>query len=548
MNNKIIRRFIDVGGRAVHMRIMGSGPPALFVHSSPANSFYVVNDMATVADSYTCFAFDTPGFGLSDALPGDTLTVAQLADALAETLEAVGMPPCPVFGTHTGASIALELGMRHPHRVTGLVLDGLASFTQAEYDAMFGDYFTKFPPDPLGGHYSSLWTRFRDQSTWFPWSARSPDALNESDLYPPIANHRWLTMYFDAAETYTPAYRAALSYREGPAQIGALTLPAIFSAIESDMLHPHLDRIAPQRADQEIRQVGDSVPDRRELTREGFARFGSPGEPPALPSAMRTTSRIARQFIDVGDTQILVRSVGDPGDPTALIVHDVPGDGGSVESRMLGLAGAHFVIAFDLPGCGETAALDAPSIADIAALLWRACDAIERPSAELFGIGFGSSVAIEMAASAPDRTNSLTLDGVLLADDAERDDLRAHFVPPITIDADGSHWFRTWQMIRDMGIWWPWFAPTRANLRRVEADFDAVSLHKRTCATMRQPGMHAGVVHAALDQDAVARLRHYSGPVRCIANSVQPLATAFDGRARNVLGQASWIDAREIGL
>ena len=78
------------------MRIMGNGPPALFVHSSPANSSYVVNDMASVADSFTCFAFDTPGFGLSDALPGDILTVAELADALAETLNAIGMPmrPC----------------------------------------------------------------------------------------------------------------------------------------------------------------------------------------------------------------------------------------------------------------------------------------------------------------------------------------------------------------------------------------------------------------------------------------------------------------------
>lgn len=545
---KITRRFIDVGGRAVHMRIMGSGPPALFVHSSPANSSYVVNDMAAVAERYTCFAFDSPGFGLSDALPGDTLTVAELADALAETLDAVGMPPCPVFGTHTGASIALELGMRHPGRVTGLVLDGLASFTQAEYDAMFGDYFTKFPPDPLGGHYSSLWTRFRDQSTWFPWSARAPEALNESDLYPPMANHRWMTMYFDAADTYTPAYRAALSYRDGPAQVAALTLPAIFTAIESDMLYPHLDRIAPRRADQEIRRVGDSLPDRRALTGEGFARFGSPHHSPTLSGAPRASTRIVRQFIDVGDTQLLVRSIGNPADPTSLILHDVPGDGGSVEARMTALAGNRFVIAFDLPGCGETPALDKPDIGEIAQLLWQGCDAIAGSSVELFGVGFGSSVAVEMAARAPDRVVSLTLDGLLLADSTERDDLRAHFAPPITIDADGSHWFRTWQMIRDMGIWWPWFRPTRANLRRVAADYDAVSLHRRTCATMRQPGRHIDLVHAALDQDALARLSQYTGPVRCIAKSVEPLATAYNSRARTVLAQATWIDAKEAGF
>ena len=97
-------------------------------------------------------------------------------------------------------------------------------------------------------------------------------------------------------------------------------------------------------------------------------------------------------------------------------------------------------------------------------------------------------------------------------------ELRAHFAPPITIDADGSHWFRTWQMIRDMGIWWPWFAPTRANLRRVEADFDAVSLHTahlRDDAPARDA--RAGIVHAALDQDAAgsAKTIFGSGSLYC---------------------------------
>lgn len=539
---KISRRFADVNGRTVHMRIMGNGPPALFVHSSPANSFYVVKDMEVVADSYTCFAFDTPGFGLSDALRGDELTVADLADALAETLDAIGMPPCPVFGTHTGASIALELGIRHPARVTGLVLDGLASFTQAEYDALFGEYFTKFPPDPLGGHYSSLWTRFRDQSTWFPWSARSPDFLNESDLTTPSSTHQWLTMYFDAADTYAPAYRAALSYRDGPAQVQRLSVPAIFTAIESDMLYPHLDRIAPVRADQETRRVGDSLADRRALTREGFERFGSPGPIPSLHKQLRSSTSVARQFVDIDDHQLLVRFMGDPERPTALIVHDVPGSGESVEAHMRHLSADHFVIAFDLPGCGETQPVEPCDIEAVAQLLWRGVDGLGRNGLHLFGVGFGSSVAVEMAAIEPERTESLTLDGLLLADEAERADLRAHFAPPITVEADGSHWFRTWQMIRDIGIWWPWYRPTRAALRRVEADFDAVSLHRRTCATMRQPGQHKDIVDAALDQDAVVRLRDYGKPVYFKRSSLNPLATAYGQRMRQTFPDAEWID------
>lgn len=527
------------------MRITGHGPPALFVHSSPANSFYVVKDMEVVADRYTCFAFDTPGFGLSDALPKDELIVAELADALAETLEIIAMPPCPVFGTHTGAAIALELANRHPQRVTGLVLDGLASFTQEENDALFGEYFTKFPPDPLGGHYSSLWTRFRDQSTWFPWSARSPEALNESDLTTPNSTHQWLTMYFDAADTYAPAYRAALSYRDGPAQVQRLAVPALFTAIESDMLYPHLKRIAPARAGQDIVHVGDSLAERRQLTRKGFGRFGSAGSAPVISTHLYRSSSIARQFVDAGGQQILVRSLGNIDHPAAFIIHDVPGSSQAVEPLMHRLASDHFVIAFDLPGCGETAALEAPKMESIARLLWDVLDVLDvldRKNIELFGIGFGSSVAIEMAALEPNRSLRLTLDGLLLADQAERDDLRTNFAPPINIQPDGSHWFRTWQMIRDMGIWWPWYQPTRAALRRVEADFDAISLHRRTCETMQQPGRHKDVVDAALDHDAVAQLKNYGGPVRFVQGSLNPLATAYEARMRETFPDAEWID------
>lgn len=536
----VTRRFVDVGGRRVHGRTMGSGPPALFLHSSPANSSLVLADMATVADRYTCFAFDTPGFGLSDALPGDDLTVADLADAMAETLAAIGMPPCPVFGCHTGGSIALELASRHPEQVTGIVIDGLAVFTDEENAAILPQYFQKFPLDPLGGHYSSVWTRFRDQSTWFPWFARDPAAINENDLTSPEATNRWVSMYFDAQATYTPAYRAAMTYRDGPARVAALQVPAVFTATESDMLYPHLDRIAPARADQEIRRVGMSLERRRALTPEAFARFGSAGAPPKLSAAVGASDRVVRQFIDKSGGQLMLRSVGDPTRPPLLVIHDVPGAGGTAEAAMAALADRYFVLAFDLPGCGESAAIDTPTICDLAAASWAGCDALGLDRIALLGIGFGGAIATEMAASAPDRTSALTLDGVLLPDADARAALRRFYAPPVSIEADGSHWFRTWQMIRDIGIWWPWFTPTRTALRRVPAEFGAEALHRRTCETLRQPGGWAGIVSAVLDADTAATLDTLRIPVTFVDGSANPLATAYGDLARERFPDAGW--------
>ena len=536
------RRFIDVDGRRVHVRIMGCGPPAVFVHSSPANSSFVIPDMQPVADRLTCFAFDTPGFGLSDPLPNSELTVPQLANALAKTLTAIGMPPCPVFGCHTGAAIALELAVRHPAQVTGLMLDSLSCFTAEEFAELDSGYFTKFPLDPLGGHFSAIWTRFRDQSTWFPWFARDAAALNESDLTSPAATNRWVTMFFDAQESYTPAYRAALTYRGGPAAVRRLTVPMVLTSVESDMLYPHLARVEPAHPEQEIVLVGDSVLARRALSAATMIRFCGNGPAPIPPAAIGSSDRVLRQFVDVGENQLLLRSVGDIHNPPILLVHDVPGSSMQAETTMIRLAGKHFVVAFDLPGCGESPPLNHHTLTDYAAAIWSGVTELGLPNIALAGIGLGSSLAVEMALREPARTMSVQLDGLLLPDMDERTALRACFAPAVAIEPDGSHWFRTWQMIRDMGIWWPWFRPEHSALRRVEADFDAASLHHRTRETLRQPNGYIAYVEAALNQDAAAALNRLQVAPYFVRESLNPLATAYAAEMRRLCPAAEWVE------
>lgn len=541
-NYSITRRFVDVDGRRVHVRIMGSGPPAVFIHSSPANSSFVIPDMQSVADHFTCFAFDTPGFGLSDPLPDTVLTVPQIADAMAATLAAIGMAPCPVFGCHTGAAIALELAVRHPDQVTGLMLDSLSCFTAEEFAQLDSGYFTKFPFDPLGGHFASIWTRFRDQSTWFPWFARSPAALNESDLTSPTATNRWVTMFFDAQATYAPAYRAALTYRDGAAAISRLRVPMVLTSIESDMLYPHLARVEPRGPDQEIILVGNSVPARRALSAATMIRFSGSGAAPAPPTAIGSSDRVIRQFVDIGDSQLLVRSIGADANPPLLLIHDVPGSGMQAEGEMTRLAKSHFVIAFDLPGCGESPALCDQTLASYADFLWCGVTLLGFTRLTLAGIGFGSSLAVDMALAEPGRTVSLRLEGLLLPEPDERAELRAHFAPLVVIEPDGSHWFRTWQMIRDMNIWWPWFRPVQSALRRIEADFDAAGLHHRTRETLRQPGGHAAFVAAALGQDGADALNRLQVMPHFVRDSLNPVATAYVAEIRRLCPAAEWVE------
>ena len=78
---------------------------------------------AELAGHHPVHVVDLPGFGLSGD-PGRVLGVAEHADHLAAWLEAADLPPVAMLGNSFGCQIAVELAVRHPDWVAGLVLVG----------------------------------------------------------------------------------------------------------------------------------------------------------------------------------------------------------------------------------------------------------------------------------------------------------------------------------------------------------------------------------------------------------------------------------------
>lgn len=505
----IERAFVTVEGREVHYRRVGNGPPALFIHSSPTNSGFVVDDMLAQADRFTCFAFDTPGFGLSGPLLGETLTVADLAAATVATIDALGIGPLPIYGTHTGAAIALELGYRHPNKTTGLILDAVPIFTREEVAPFGDDYFAPLEVDLLGGHFSATWTRFRDQSMWFPWCFREPENLNPYDLLSPAEIHRWTEMFFAAAPHYKAAYPAAVRYCEGAIEAAsALTCPAVFMASETDMLRSHLDRLPPLKDYQRIADFGTDASRKREIVGEALAQFRTTANTPDLTWPIANGARPIRQFFPDGAREQMIRYAGSREKAATLLLHDVPGSSKLIEDRIVTLAANSFVIAPDLPGSGESAPLDVEAgLGDYAAAMWRLCDAVDVETVSIQGHGFSASLALEMAKLAPERVRSVAIDGLLLPDEAERAHLIRNLTPPISIEADGAHWYRTWLMLRDGLTYWPWYDRRMTALHRAPSEFDAQALHDRTAETMKQMTGYGRLIEAVLRHDAADALK-----------------------------------------
>lgn len=124
----ILTGWHDIGGRTMHSRRASPAPnhdwpTVVLVHGQVVSSRYMTPLIERLGVHFPVWAPDLPGFGRSDK-PRHVLTIRQLADALADWMEATGIAEAVLLGNSLGCQIAVECALRHPHKVVGLVLQG----------------------------------------------------------------------------------------------------------------------------------------------------------------------------------------------------------------------------------------------------------------------------------------------------------------------------------------------------------------------------------------------------------------------------------------
>jgi pimeloyl-ACP methyl ester carboxylesterase len=113
---------VEVPGASLHVETRGSGPILLTITGGPTDAG-VFDDLAgRLADRYTVVAYDQRGHSRSP-LEGarQDIPVALHADDAAAVLRSVTDEPAYVYGSSGGATIGLELLIRHPELVRRLV-------------------------------------------------------------------------------------------------------------------------------------------------------------------------------------------------------------------------------------------------------------------------------------------------------------------------------------------------------------------------------------------------------------------------------------------
>lgn len=151
----IDRQFVRLPEGLVHLRRIDgeAGMPLVVLHASPGSSRGLEPLLAALAARDGCplvLAPDTPGHGDSAALPLEKPEIADYAEALIRLLDAMGLDRVALYGAHTGARVACEVGVLFPDRVGPLLFDGIGEYS-AEMQAEFlKHYAPERQPDDYG--------------------------------------------------------------------------------------------------------------------------------------------------------------------------------------------------------------------------------------------------------------------------------------------------------------------------------------------------------------------------------------------------------------
>jgi len=190
---------------------------------------------------------DTPGFGDSDPMLGADLSIGDFADAVLEVVDSLGSPRVDLYGTHTGASIALEAAVRGATRIRKLVFDGLPMFSPEDRADHLAHYVPPFEVRWDGSHAVWAWNFIRNMTMFYPWyhmdaqhaTGRAPDTL---------LLHERVVDLMKAGPNYASGYRAVYRYDPRPA-LAHMSAPAMLCVSRDDVLAHHAEAVRTARPD-----------------------------------------------------------------------------------------------------------------------------------------------------------------------------------------------------------------------------------------------------------------------------------------------------------
>jgi len=126
---------VRANGAELYYEVRGSGPALLLIHGTNLDSGCYEALAGILAKDFTVITYDRRGYSRSPRPPAwERTSIQEQADDASALVSAIGVGPVAVFGSSSAGPIALELALRHPEQVRGVIAHEPALFTVLPQD------------------------------------------------------------------------------------------------------------------------------------------------------------------------------------------------------------------------------------------------------------------------------------------------------------------------------------------------------------------------------------------------------------------------------
>lgn len=242
MINAIENCFTTIQNTTTHYKKAGSGNVLVLLHPSPRNSNLFLPLMQQLQNNFLVIAPDLPGYGLSEPLKESIKDIYSYVPFLKEFIQSFKSNKVLLYGTATGAQLAIALGIMHPNLCHHIFLDNIAHFTEEERAEILDNYFIDISAKSDGSHLQALWQHVCDSCLYFPWYKKQ-SANKIADSLPSLPILQTLvTDYLQAGTNYAQAYKAAFN-NERIEIVTKLTTPTTIFEWQASPLLTYMQRI-----------------------------------------------------------------------------------------------------------------------------------------------------------------------------------------------------------------------------------------------------------------------------------------------------------------
>ena len=140
---------IPVGGASLHVRTIGKGRPVIVLHGGPDFDYgYLLPELDRFKDAFRLIYYDQRGRGRSaDHVRPEDVTLTSDVNDLERVRQHFRLESPVLLGHSWGAVLALEYALRHPTRVSHLILMNPAPASASDVAVLRKAYLEKLGAD-----------------------------------------------------------------------------------------------------------------------------------------------------------------------------------------------------------------------------------------------------------------------------------------------------------------------------------------------------------------------------------------------------------------